>query len=306
MPPSSRKMPFCCLRMDQAFCHPGGARSYGFKNKLIIVSAEARGQPLQPAVPLPAYYRPRSSTPLCCWKACKVTFGVMQWPHSQKPSLRPNLDNLLDVGDFTDTMVVVDKEGSMIAEEDYMAVPKTINQRPDPLQTIPSSVSSRSSHTQPTLHAVQSQDHYSLALSKLESRCHHCGTRGHRRTRATVPGLAPHNSTPGPISTSSHLGPPLLRRKACSEPQPAEPGWPGLKLRQGAQWLWLEDPAELTLFQAGGRTQCPGADEMKHLGLSPTGFNGMTKGTDAVHPHQPSPDTRLGCGLSYLIRPDPL
>uniref|UniRef100_A0A8C5A185 Potassium sodium-activated channel subfamily T member 2b n=1 Tax=Gadus morhua TaxID=8049 RepID=A0A8C5A185_GADMO len=56
------KMPFCCLRMDKA-CHHvpfEDARSYGFKNKLIIVSAESAGNGLYNfIVPLRAYYRPR-------------------------------------------------------------------------------------------------------------------------------------------------------------------------------------------------------------------------------------------------------
>uniref|UniRef100_A0A8C2EB09 RCK N-terminal domain-containing protein n=1 Tax=Cyprinus carpio TaxID=7962 RepID=A0A8C2EB09_CYPCA len=56
------KMPFCCLRLDKA-CHHmpyEDARSYGFKNKLIIVSAESAGNGLYNfIVPLRAYYRPR-------------------------------------------------------------------------------------------------------------------------------------------------------------------------------------------------------------------------------------------------------
>uniref|UniRef100_A0A672ICL4 Uncharacterized protein n=1 Tax=Salarias fasciatus TaxID=181472 RepID=A0A672ICL4_SALFA len=56
------KMPFCCLRMDKV-CHHipfEDARSYGFKNKLIIVSAESAGNGLYNfIVPLRAYYRPR-------------------------------------------------------------------------------------------------------------------------------------------------------------------------------------------------------------------------------------------------------
>uniref|UniRef100_A0A8C9ZMI0 Potassium sodium-activated channel subfamily T member 2b n=1 Tax=Sander lucioperca TaxID=283035 RepID=A0A8C9ZMI0_SANLU len=56
------KMPFCCLRMDKACHHTSfeDARSYGFKNKLIIVSAESAGNGLYNfIVPLRAYYRPR-------------------------------------------------------------------------------------------------------------------------------------------------------------------------------------------------------------------------------------------------------
>lgn len=84
------KMPFCCLRMDKvsdlkaykdyfdlAYCLSPSivilllfqacqhtlfedARSYGFKNKLILVSAESAGNGLYNfIVPLRAYYRPR-------------------------------------------------------------------------------------------------------------------------------------------------------------------------------------------------------------------------------------------------------
>uniref|UniRef100_A0A3B5LU61 Uncharacterized protein n=1 Tax=Xiphophorus couchianus TaxID=32473 RepID=A0A3B5LU61_9TELE len=56
------KMPFCCLRMDKPCPHIPfeDARSYGFKNKLIIVSAESAGNGLYNfIVPLRAYYRTR-------------------------------------------------------------------------------------------------------------------------------------------------------------------------------------------------------------------------------------------------------
>lgn len=83
------KMPFCCLRMDKVYdlkacvffgpdlCFSPSrvilllsqacqhtlfedARSYGFKNKLIIVSVESAGNGLYNfIVPLRAYYRPR-------------------------------------------------------------------------------------------------------------------------------------------------------------------------------------------------------------------------------------------------------
>ncbi|KAJ3601216.1 hypothetical protein NHX12_032189 [Muraenolepis orangiensis] len=130
------KMPFCCLRMDKA-CHHvpfEDARSYGFRNQLIIVSAESAGNGLYNfIVPLRAYYRPRKelnpivllleSVPeadfleaICWFPMVFYTVGSMD-----------NLDSLLRCGvTFADTMVVVDKESSMIAEEDYMADAKTI------------------------------------------------------------------------------------------------------------------------------------------------------------------------------------
>uniref|UniRef100_A0A8B9LN36 Potassium channel, subfamily T, member 1 n=1 Tax=Astyanax mexicanus TaxID=7994 RepID=A0A8B9LN36_ASTMX len=56
------KAHFCCLRLDQGCEHVSheDAKAYGFKNKLIIVSAETAGNGLYNfIVPLRAYYRPR-------------------------------------------------------------------------------------------------------------------------------------------------------------------------------------------------------------------------------------------------------
>uniref|UniRef100_A0A8C1UEI7 Potassium channel, subfamily T, member 1 n=1 Tax=Cyprinus carpio TaxID=7962 RepID=A0A8C1UEI7_CYPCA len=57
-----QKAHFCCLRLDQSCEHVSfeDAKAYGFKNKLIIVSAETAGNGLYNfIVPLRAYYRPR-------------------------------------------------------------------------------------------------------------------------------------------------------------------------------------------------------------------------------------------------------
>ncbi|RXM31258.1 hypothetical protein EOD39_7174 [Acipenser ruthenus] len=57
------KVPFCCLRLDKGCQHNyyEDAKSYGFKNKLIIVSAETVGNGLYNfIVPLRAYYRPKT------------------------------------------------------------------------------------------------------------------------------------------------------------------------------------------------------------------------------------------------------
>uniref|UniRef100_A0A674D0U6 Potassium channel subfamily T member 2-like n=1 Tax=Salmo trutta TaxID=8032 RepID=A0A674D0U6_SALTR len=130
------KIPFCCLRLDKA-CHHipfEDARSYGFKNKLIIVSAESAGNGLYNFIaPLRAYYRPKKELnpivlllenipepdfleAICWFPMVFYTVGSID-----------NLDSLLRCGvTFADTMVVVDKESSMIAEEDYMADAKTI------------------------------------------------------------------------------------------------------------------------------------------------------------------------------------
>uniref|UniRef100_A0A667XUI5 Potassium sodium-activated channel subfamily T member 2b n=1 Tax=Myripristis murdjan TaxID=586833 RepID=A0A667XUI5_9TELE len=174
------KMPFCCLRMDKA-CHHipfEDARSYGFKNKLIIVSAESAGNGLYNfIVPLRAYYRPRKelnpivllleSIPeadfleaICWFPMVFYTVGSID-----------NLDSLLRCGvTFADTMVVVDKESSMIAEEDYMADAKTIVNVQTLYRLFPAlSIITELTHpANMRFMQFKVKDHYSLALSKLE------------------------------------------------------------------------------------------------------------------------------------------
>uniref|UniRef100_A0A7N6FH97 RCK N-terminal domain-containing protein n=1 Tax=Anabas testudineus TaxID=64144 RepID=A0A7N6FH97_ANATE len=152
------KMPFCCLRMDKA-CHHipfEDARSYGFKNKLIIVSAESAGNGLYNfIVPLRAYYRPRKElNPIVLL-------------------LESILDSLLRCGvTFADTMVVVDKESSMIAEEDYMADAKTIVNVQTLFRLFPAlSIITELTHpANMRFMQFKVKDHYSLALSKLEKK----------------------------------------------------------------------------------------------------------------------------------------
>ncbi|XP_035511563.1 potassium channel subfamily T member 2 isoform X2 [Morone saxatilis] len=152
------KMPFCCLRMDKA-CHHTlfeDARSYGFKNKLIIVSAESAGNGLYNfIVPLRAYYRPRKElNPIVL-----LLEGI--------------LDSLLRCGvTFADTMVVVDKESSMIAEEDYMADAKTIVNVQTLFRLFPAlSIITELTHpANMRFMQFKVKDHYSLALSKLEKK----------------------------------------------------------------------------------------------------------------------------------------
>uniref|UniRef100_A0AAR2LE25 Potassium sodium-activated channel subfamily T member 2b n=1 Tax=Pygocentrus nattereri TaxID=42514 RepID=A0AAR2LE25_PYGNA len=152
------KMPFCCLRLDKA-CHHmpyEDARSYGFKNKLIIVSAESAGNGLYNfIVPLRAYYRPRKElNPIVLL-------------------LESILDSLLRCGvTFADTMVVVDKESSMIAEEDYMADAKTIVNVQTLFRLFPAlSIITELTHpANMRFMQFRVKDHYSLALSKLEKK----------------------------------------------------------------------------------------------------------------------------------------
>ncbi|CAL8273749.1 unnamed protein product [Lota lota] len=176
------KMPFCCLRMDKA-CHHvpfEDARSYGFKNKLIIVSAESAGNGLYNfIVPLRAYYRPHKelnpivllleSIPeadfleaICWFPMVFYTVGSID-----------NLDSLLRCGvTFADTMVVVDKESSMIAEEDYMADAKTIVNVQTLFRLFPAlSIITELTHpANMRFMQFKVKDHYSLALSKLEKK----------------------------------------------------------------------------------------------------------------------------------------
>ncbi|XP_035381231.1 potassium channel subfamily T member 2 isoform X2 [Electrophorus electricus] len=176
------KMPFCCLRLDKA-CHHmpyEDARSYGFKNKLIIVSAESAGNGLYNfIVPLRAYYRPRKELnpivlllegipepdfleAICWFPMVFYTVGSID-----------NLDSLLRCGvTFADTMVVVDKESSIIAEEDYMADAKTIVNVQTLFRLFPAlSIITELTHpANMRFMQFRVKDHYSLALSKLEKK----------------------------------------------------------------------------------------------------------------------------------------
>ncbi|XP_031690724.1 potassium channel subfamily T member 2 [Oncorhynchus kisutch] len=176
------KMPFCCLRLDKA-CHHipfEDARSYGFKNKLIIVSAESAGNGLYNFIaPLRAYYRPKKELnpivlllenipepdfleAICWFPMVFYTVGSID-----------NLDSLLRCGvTFADTMVVVDKESSMIAEEDYMADAKTIVNVQTLFRLFPAlSIITELTHpANMRFMQFKVKDHYSLALSKLEKK----------------------------------------------------------------------------------------------------------------------------------------
>nr|KAF6395296.1 potassium sodium-activated channel subfamily T member 2 [Rousettus aegyptiacus] len=152
------KVPFCCLRLDKSCQHNyyEDAKAYGFKNKLIIVAAETAGNGLYNfIVPLRAYYRPK--------KELNPIVLLLDNP----------LDDLLRCGvTFAANMVVVDKESTMSAEEDYMADAKTIVN----VQTLFRLFSSLSIITELTHPAnmrfmqFRAKDCYSFALSKLEKK----------------------------------------------------------------------------------------------------------------------------------------
>ncbi|XP_066566287.1 potassium channel subfamily T member 2-like [Amia ocellicauda] len=176
------KVPSCCLRLDKACQHFPfeDARAYGFRNKLIIVSAESAGNGLYNfIVPLRAYYRPKKelnpivllleSPPeahfleaICWFPMVYYTVGSID-----------NLDSLLRSGvTFAATMVVVDKESSMIAEEDYMADAKTIVNVQTLFRLFPGlSIITELTHpANMRFMQFKVKDHYSLALSKLEKK----------------------------------------------------------------------------------------------------------------------------------------
>uniref|UniRef100_A0A8C9SUM7 Potassium sodium-activated channel subfamily T member 2b n=1 Tax=Scleropages formosus TaxID=113540 RepID=A0A8C9SUM7_SCLFO len=156
------------------------ARSYGFRNKLIIVSAEGAGNGLYNfLVPLRAYYRPKKelkpivllleSPPeayfleaICWFPMVFYTVGSID-----------NLDSLLRCGiTFADTIVVVDKESSIIAEEDYMADAKTIVNVQTLFRLFPAlSIITELTHpANMRFMQFKAKDHYSLALSRLEKK----------------------------------------------------------------------------------------------------------------------------------------
>ncbi|TKS84814.1 Potassium channel subfamily T member 1 KCa4.1 [Collichthys lucidus] len=162
----AEKAPFCCLRLDQ--------------NKLIIVSAETAGNGLYNfIVPLRAYYRPRKELnpivllldnppdnhfleAICCFPMVYYMAGSID-----------NLDSLLQCGIiYADNLVVVDKESTMSAEEDYMADAKTIVNVQTMFRLFPSlSIITELTHpSNMRFMQFRAKDCYSLALSKLEKK----------------------------------------------------------------------------------------------------------------------------------------
>ncbi|XP_012510198.1 PREDICTED: potassium channel subfamily T member 1 isoform X1 [Propithecus coquereli] len=176
------KAPFCCLRLDKGCKHNSyeDAKAYGFKNKLIIVSAETAGNGLYNfIVPLRAYYRSRRELnpivllldnkpdhhfleAICCFPMVYYMEGSVD-----------NLDSLLQCGViYADNLVVVDKESTMSAEEDYMADAKTIVNVQTMFRLFPSlRITTELTHpSNMRFMQFRAKDSYSLALSKLEKR----------------------------------------------------------------------------------------------------------------------------------------
>ncbi|XP_051788458.1 potassium channel subfamily T member 2 isoform X1 [Erpetoichthys calabaricus] len=176
------KVPFCCLRLDKGCQHNcfEDAKAYGFRNKLIIVAAETAGNGLYNfIVPLRAYYRPKKELNpivLLLDNPPEIHFleAICWFPmvYYMVGSI-DNLDDLLRCGiSFAANMVVVDKESTMSAEEDYMADAKTIVN----VQTLFRLFSFLSIITELTHPAnmrfmqFRAKDCYSLSLSKLEKK----------------------------------------------------------------------------------------------------------------------------------------
>ncbi|KAM9326974.1 potassium channel subfamily T member 1 isoform 1-T1 [Gastrophryne carolinensis] len=176
------KAAFCCLRLDKGCRHNSfeDAKAYGFKNKLIIVSAETAGNGLYNfIVPLRAYYRSRKELnpivllldnppenhfleAISCFPMVYYMVGTID-----------NLDNLLQCGIiYADNLVVVDKESTMSAEEDYMADSKTIVNVQTMFRLFPSlSITTELTHpSNMRFMQFRAKDCYSLALAKLEKK----------------------------------------------------------------------------------------------------------------------------------------
>ncbi|XP_012663693.1 potassium channel subfamily T member 1 isoform X2 [Otolemur garnettii] len=176
------KAPFCCLRLDKGCKHNSyeDAKAYGFKNKLIIVSAETAGNGLYNfIVPLRAYYRSRKElNPIVLLLDNKPDHHFLEaicfFPmvYYMEGSV-DNLDSLLQCGViYADNLVVVDKESTMSAEEDYMADAKTIVNVQTMFRLFPSlSITTELTHpSNMRFMQFRAKDSYSLALSKLEKR----------------------------------------------------------------------------------------------------------------------------------------
>ncbi|XP_051556006.1 potassium channel subfamily T member 2 [Myxocyprinus asiaticus] len=176
------KTPICCMQLVKACDHKDDedVKAYGLKNKLIIVSAETAGKSLSNfIIPLRASYRPMN-------ELCPIVLLLEHEPSEEFleticwfPMIYymvgsiDNLDDLLRCGvSFAANMVVVDKESTMSAKEDYMADAKTIVN----VQTLFRLFSGLNIITELTHSAnmrfmqFSAKDCYTLAFSKLEKK----------------------------------------------------------------------------------------------------------------------------------------
>uniref|UniRef100_UPI0035902716 potassium channel subfamily T member 1-like n=1 Tax=Myxine glutinosa TaxID=7769 RepID=UPI0035902716 len=174
------RAPFCCLRLDQGCEHNSfkDARAYGFHSKLIIVSAETAGNGLYNfIVPLRVYYRPRLElNPIVLLldnqpsKEFLEAISCFPMVYYMVGSI-DNLDTLLQCGIVqAATVVVVDKESTMSAEEDFMADAKTIVNVQTMFRLFPNlNIITELTH-QANMRFMQfrAKDDYSRLLAKLE------------------------------------------------------------------------------------------------------------------------------------------
>ncbi|KAL7876670.1 hypothetical protein AOLI_G00116330 [Acnodon oligacanthus] len=176
------KTPHCCLRLEKGCQHNHceDAKAYSFWNKPIIVSAETAGNGLYNFIlPLRASYRPKNElNPIVllldnppdaqfletiCW------FPMVYYMVGSMDSL----DDLLRCGvSFAANMVVVDKESTMTAKEDYMADAKTIVNVQTLFRLFPSlSIITELTHpANMRFMQFRAKDSYSQELSKLEKK----------------------------------------------------------------------------------------------------------------------------------------
>lgn len=135
-----KKMPTCCMHLEKFLsktCNhkdDEDAKVYSLKSKLVIVSVETAGNSLYNFIlPLRASYRPQNEL----WPIVLLLEHVPDEEFLETISWFPmiyyllgsidSLDDLLRCGvSFAASMVVVDKESTMTAKEDYMADAKTI------------------------------------------------------------------------------------------------------------------------------------------------------------------------------------
>ncbi|KAL0966786.1 hypothetical protein UPYG_G00300100 [Umbra pygmaea] len=172
----------CCLKLEKGCEHNNtqDANAYRLKNKPIIVSAETAGNGLYNfIVPLRASYRQRKDlNPIVLLLDNQPdtqfleTISWFPMVYYMVGSI-DNLDDLLRCGVFdAANMVVVDKESTMCAKEDYMADAKTIVN----VQTLFRLFSGLRIITELTHPAnmrfmqFRAKDCYSLALSRLEKK----------------------------------------------------------------------------------------------------------------------------------------
>ncbi|XP_012808573.1 potassium channel subfamily T member 2 isoform X2 [Xenopus tropicalis] len=177
-----QKNPYCCLRLDKSCQHYPyeDARAYGFRNALVIVSAEHAGNGLYNfIVPLRAYYRGKkelSPIILLLENPPDVQFleAICWFPlvYYMVGSI-DNLDDMLRCGvSYAAHMVVVGEESSMIAEEDYMADARTIVNVQTLFRLFPGlNIITELTHpANMRFMQFKAKDKYSVVLSKLEKR----------------------------------------------------------------------------------------------------------------------------------------